>query len=392
MNITSIPAKIPVAWGANATATYIRTIPSTTADPTAASWSLGWPPETGTPILAGGTPPLIQDENGALNAISAWTVWQEAGAPVFYDGNFSTSINGYPKGSILTAANISGLEWYSSIGNNTANPDTGGGNWTGVTPFSLFGTDNGTANAANVTLPVAFGNLSQMRGWDIRVQKISAANSGNMTVNVNGIGATALTHADGTQLNTAELPANGIFSMSCNGSAFQLQSLGISPVTGNFLQIVNNLSDLSSAPTARTNLGLGAAALQALSAFLQPANNLSDLDNVPAALGNLTFEAGVGWFAVPNVNGNAFYIQFGSIPLTSGSNITNTTLTFPRAFPNSVLMVTGSANGSANGSWNPIVLIFESASTTGCTIVADTANAAQRITNPVSALWVAIGD
>jgi hypothetical protein len=60
------------------------------------------------------------------------------------------------------------------------------------------------------------------------------------------------------------------------------------------LAIAKNLSDLASAPTARTNLGLGTAAVQAAGYFLQVANNLSDLNNAGTARTNL----GLGTAAV----------------------------------------------------------------------------------------------
>jgi hypothetical protein len=53
------------------------------------------------------------------------------------------------------------------------------------------------------------------------------------------------------------------------------------------LLIANNLSDLNSASSARTNLGLGTAATQNSSAFLQPSNNLSDVSNTTTARSNL---------------------------------------------------------------------------------------------------------
>ncbi len=80
----------------------------------------------------------------------------------------------------------------------------------------------------------------------------------------------------------------------------------------------NNLSDLTNAATARTNLGLGTAAVQASSAFdaagaaasaqsnainasCQRASNLADLANPSTARGNL----GLGTGAVRNITVSA---------------------------------------------------------------------------------------
>jgi len=49
----------------------------------------------------------------------------------------------------------------------------------------------------------------------------------------------------------------------------------------------DNLSDLTSASTARTNLELGTAAMAALASLLQAANNLSELTNAATARSNL---------------------------------------------------------------------------------------------------------
>lgn len=65
-----------------------------------------------------------------------------------------------------------------------------------------------------------------------------------------------------------------------------------------FLQTANNLADLPSAATARTNLGLGTSAVQDAGYFLQTANNLSDLANKETAQTNL----GLGTAAITNVS------------------------------------------------------------------------------------------
>lgn len=54
-----------------------------------------------------------------------------------------------------------------------------------------------------------------------------------------------------------------------------------------YLKKSGNLAGMSNVATARTNLGLGTAAVQNVTAFLQPANNLSDLGSPATARSNL---------------------------------------------------------------------------------------------------------
>jgi len=129
MDLSSVPYKFQYVWGQNATSGYVTDpVPPTTGAP-AASQSLGFPPATATPIAGGGTPPNINDMNGALYYLTAWMQWVQAGVPVQYDATFQTNIGGYPNTAIVGSVAYPGVLWQSTVDNNTSNPDTGGANW-----------------------------------------------------------------------------------------------------------------------------------------------------------------------------------------------------------------------------------------------------------------------
>lgn len=116
----------PFAW--DAAGGFVTDIPATTATPGLASLELGFPPLTFDPVASGGIPPSGADMNGILRQLSAWSQWQEAGGPVFFDGTFSTAIGGYPKWALLASTTLGGL-WMSKVENNTADPDSAPTNW-----------------------------------------------------------------------------------------------------------------------------------------------------------------------------------------------------------------------------------------------------------------------
>ena len=128
MQASSIPAKFPMPFAQTGLRNVIPTPSQVGAVNGAASLSDGFPPINFTPVADGGVPPFGKDMNGILYAISVWTQWANAGAPVTFDAAFSTAIGGYPAGAWLTSA-AGGTWWLSLVDNNTSNPDAGGANW-----------------------------------------------------------------------------------------------------------------------------------------------------------------------------------------------------------------------------------------------------------------------
>lgn len=127
MTQSQIPSKFNIPWANAAGGAYVRTIPQNSQIGIincAASLTDGFPPLTFIPIASGGCPPFGQDFNGILKQITQWNQWQAAGGPVFYDSAMSTSIGGYPKGATLQSKVLVGRIWFSTVDNNTTDPDT----------------------------------------------------------------------------------------------------------------------------------------------------------------------------------------------------------------------------------------------------------------------------
>lgn len=152
---TAIPTRQDVIWGSGASGTYIRTVPDTTTNPNAASFTLGFPPNTFVDPGSGGEPPDGRDFNGALNAMSAWCNWIAANGPVLYNSAYQASIGGYPKFAMLPDSVTVGLFWISNIENNTntLTAGTGGTGWQQFPPAAsaVVASFNGRTGAVTLT-------------------------------------------------------------------------------------------------------------------------------------------------------------------------------------------------------------------------------------------------
>ncbi len=107
---------------------------------------------------------------------------------------------------------------------------------------------------------------------------------------VNGV---MLSDADITATNGSTITFATALSLNDEVRVMTFKAVGsVTAADTGALAIANNLSDLNSASTARTNLGLGSAATLASSAVAQTANNLSDLANAATARTNLGLAIG----------------------------------------------------------------------------------------------------
>lgn len=135
----SEPSKIPQAWAGDGD---YNTIPSLDPGNGLASWELGFPVETQTPLAAGGTPPRRQDVNGALYWLSLYSLWTQQGGLWQYDAT-----ENYERGNVILQNNALYIAVAANGPNSTVkspSADTAGTYWK-----KLVNAD-GTLNVATI--------------------------------------------------------------------------------------------------------------------------------------------------------------------------------------------------------------------------------------------------
>lgn len=110
MKIANVPKKMSVVFGVNGQRQDL--LPDTVSGEPNASYNAGFPPITMIAKSAGGQAPLGKDFNQIFNELSADAQWNQASGIYPYDSEFSTSIGGYPKGSIVLGSD--GVTIYQS--------------------------------------------------------------------------------------------------------------------------------------------------------------------------------------------------------------------------------------------------------------------------------------
>lgn len=130
------PQFIPQPFANNASGIYRNVIPDTTGVAQRASFNLGFPPITMTPVPSGGKPMLGPDMNGVLYMMSTHTVYQQSGQTYRFSSAVVTAIGGYAVGTLLGSADGSTL-WYNVVANNTNDPDANGAGWIAMYAYGL---------------------------------------------------------------------------------------------------------------------------------------------------------------------------------------------------------------------------------------------------------------
>ena len=281
------PSKIPAAWAWDGD---INNIPATDPGNGLASWELGYPIETQTPIAAGGTPPRRQDMNGALNALSNGQLWYQQGGLWEYDaytdyevGNhilengslyYCIAANG-PSGTVKSpSADTSETYWKPIIYSNGRHPDPdhlqnpavlqvlqavypvgsiycsygstspavlfGFGSWTKIEGRFLLGANStyglgSTGGAATVTLTVnqipAHNHSASIASAGSHTHPASTASAGAHTHTVSGTAASAGNHSHTITVNSGGAHSH---TASSNSAGEHTHTRGTMDITGSY--------------------------------------------------------------------------------------------------------------------------------------------------------------
>lgn len=251
MKLSSMPSLVAVPFADQGTKNAIPVESQIGITDGAASFTDGFPPLTMTPVVAGGIPPAGGDFNGILNALTQSVRWACAGGQYKYDGAFSTTVGGYPKGAMIQ--NPAGdVIWLNTVDDNNTNPDNG----TGWIPAIRYGLTNIALAGSNVTLTpsqAAKETITLTGTLTANVQVIMPAWVETWLIinNTTGGFVVSVKTASGSGVNLAAATSSQIYGDGTN-------------IYYGALMVKNNFAEIKAAGTnsqtaARGNIGCGTA-------------------------------------------------------------------------------------------------------------------------------------
>jgi hypothetical protein len=220
------PVLIPEPFANDAGPSFINAIPATTADPQRAAYDEGFPPLTFQSEGSGGKPPLGQDFNGILNAITQHLFALQGGQLQTYRVDVSAALTGYKLGALLAMTDGAGW-WINRTDGNTTDPDAGGAGWEPVYaygPTTITGLTGGVRTLSAVEASRGFLILSGTLSGN---QQIVVPNSFRhwLVINLCVLGGNTLTVKTVAGTGVA-VPSGG----AASPSAIYCDSVNVNPV------------------------------------------------------------------------------------------------------------------------------------------------------------------
>ena len=297
----------------------------------------------------------VQKQQGT-NALTNGSIVVPSGVSITANGGqiIATNTTGNTSGNQVLAGNGNGGFQNVTIGTgltftgNTLSSVSSGGT---VTSVSVTGANGITGTVANpTTTPAISLTLGAITPTTINGNTIS---TGTGTLN---LGSYTLTLAQSGTLGSAAYTATTAYDPAGSAAA----------VSANSLQKANNLSDLTSASTARTNLGLGTVATQTA-----PSGTTSQLlaNNGTGGFSNVTVGSGLsfsgGTLSSTAAGGTVTSFSSGSLtPLFTTSVATSTTtpaLSFTLSSAANNTLLSNVSGSSAAPQYNTLSTVMDSA-------------------------------
>lgn len=171
------PVFIPEAFAIDANPAHRNTIPANPLTTQRASWSLGYPPQTMQPVVAGGKPMLGPDMNGVLYAMSSHAVYAQTGQPYRWNADVVVAIAGYAAGTLLGSTDTTTL-WFNLADGNSTDPDSGGAaNWTPMYSYGISTVSGLNGGIVTLTAAQAKRNVIVLSGALVSNLQIVLPNS-----------------------------------------------------------------------------------------------------------------------------------------------------------------------------------------------------------------------